>query len=154
MAFLVAVGAVTLAVAPAWSDRVRRTVEARPGASLLAGVFGLAALFGLVPVAVMTIIGIPLVPLVLAAILLGWMMSYLLGVYAVSLRLAHAFGMGDPAGLMGRVLVLALGLLVAALLNFVPVLGWLINFFLLLTGAGAIVLVMLRSPVAAPAVSP
>lgn len=153
LTFLVAVGAVTLAMAPVWSDQVRRTVDARPGASLLAGVFGLAALFGLVPVVVMTIIGIPLLPLVLAAILLGWMMSYLLGVYSISLRLTRAFGLGDPAGLFARILVLALGLLVAALLNFVPILGWLLNFFLLLMGAGAIVLVMLRSPIAAPAVS-
>ena len=151
--FLVAVAAVTLAMAPIWSDRVRRTVEARPGASLLAGIFGLAALFGLVPVAVMTIIGIPLLPFVLVAMLLGWMMSYLVGVYAMSLRLARAFGMGDPVGLSARTLVIALGLLVAALLNFVPILGWIFNFFLLLAGAGAIVLVLLRSPVAAPAVS-
>lgn len=154
LGFLVAVGAVTLALAPAWSDRIRRTAEARPGAALLAGVFGLAALFGLVPVAILTLIGIPLLPLVLAAILLGWMMSYLFGVYAMSLRLAHAFGLGEGAGLLPRVLVLALGLLVAAILNFVPILGWMINFCLLLAGAGAIVLVSLRSPVAAPAAVP
>lgn len=153
LAGLLAVGAITLAMAPVWSDRVRQTIDAKSGACLLAGVLGLAALLGLVPVTVMTIIGIPLLPLVFATILLGWMMSYLFGVYALSMRVARVFGISEPVGLSAQILVLALGLLGSTLLNFVPILGWLLNFVPLLLGAGAIVLLGLRSPVAAPAAS-
>lgn len=142
LVFLVVLAAVLLAFAPQRVERMRRAAVQRPGVAILAGFIGLSALFGAVPVMAMTIIGIPLLPFALLAIFLGWMLGYLLGVYGVSLRLAQAFGLAEEAGLLLRVVVLALGLAVAALLNFVPILGWVMNFLLVLLGTGGMALVM------------
>lgn len=144
---LVLVGAATLALAPVWSGQVRRRVAARPGAALLAGVLGVAAMFGLLPVAILSVIGLPLLPLILAAVLFGWMMGYLMGVHTVAFHVARGFGMGESPGLLVQILILTVGLLGMVALNFVPIIGWLANFLILLVGAGGIVLTFFRSPI-------
>lgn len=100
------------------------------------GVLGLSALFGLVPVSALTIVGLPLIPLVLLALVLAWTLGYLLGVYSVAMRVVDAFREGTaPQGMAVRVLA---GLVVAVLLNFVPFLGWMLNVAVVLLGLGAI----------------
>ena len=93
--FLTLIGAVLLAVIPGTVEAARERASNRAGMSLLAGFFGLAMLIGLVPVSGMTIIGIPFIPIAVLLIAAVWIVSYLLGVYAISLRIAGAFRHGS-----------------------------------------------------------
>ncbi|WP_422072995.1 hypothetical protein [Tranquillimonas rosea] len=139
LGFLLVLGTVLIAFMPVTVQALRQRAAGRPGLSLLMGVLGLSALFGLVPVSALTIVGLPLIPLVLLALVLAWTLGYLLGVYSVAMRVVDAFREGTaPQGMAVRVLALLAGLVVAVLLNFVPFLGWMLNVAVVLLGLGAI----------------
>jgi hypothetical protein len=135
--FFVLIAAVALALAPARIEAMRTEALARPWLALLAGVLGFATVLGLVPIAVMTIVGLPLLPVILLLGLLLWIAGYALGVYVVVLRVWTAMGGAEP-GMASRLAVFAAGLLVVALLNAVPFAGWALNFTLVLFGIGAL----------------
>lgn len=135
--FFVVVGAIALGLAPDRIAALRRAAEDRPGKTVLAGVLALAMVFGLVPVSLMTVVGLPLVPVLILALIAIWMLGYALGVFVLSLRVWRGFGGTEPA-VPGQLAVFAAGILIAALLNAVPVLGWILNFTLVLFGIGAL----------------
>jgi cytoskeletal protein CcmA (bactofilin family) len=135
--FFVVLAAAALALAPERIEAMRREALARPWLALLGGVLGLATVLGLAPVAVMTVVGLPLLPAILLLALLLWILGYALGVYTVALRIWTGMGGAEPA-IAGRLAVFAAGLLVAALLNVIPFAGWALNFTLVLFGIGAI----------------
>lgn len=158
IAFLVFVAAVAHAFAPRTTEQLRTQAVEHPSRSILLGGLGLSMLFGLVPVSALSIIGIPLIPIVILLIMVGWIAGYLLGVYAVSWRVSSAFSWA-PANLSGQLLVLTFGLILFALLNFIPVLGWLANLVVIFLGLGALVqrgatVVSERSDMREPAVEP
>ncbi len=138
LAFFIVVGAIFLAFAPNAVESLRQRTLARPGLTLLTGVIGLSMLFGLVPISAMTLIGLPLVPIAILAIIVVWTLGYILGAYVVALRILTAFGTGPEPKSLGRLVALAVGVTVIAVLNFIPVIGWLANFGLVLLGIGAI----------------
>ncbi|APX23648.1 MULTISPECIES: hypothetical protein [Salipiger] len=140
LVFLIALSAILLAFAGATVERLRKAVEARPGVAALAGLGGLSALFGMVPVAALTLLGIPFVPFALVLVVVGWTLGYLLGLHVVTMRLLASFGKGGTPGLAAQLAVLSLGLVVAALLNFVPFLGWFVNVVLVVLGVGGMTL--------------
>ncbi len=142
LGFLALVGAAFLAFLPGPVESLRQAALARPGRCLLSGFLGLACLFGLVPVSAMTILGLPLVPFVLLATLVLWTLAYLLAAYVLALRLLAALGGPVNPGTLGRVGALAAGVVVMALLNFIPFLGWIVNLALVLWGLGAMVLMV------------
>jgi len=78
----------------------------------------------------------------LLAILVLWTLAYLLAAYALALRLVLALGSPADPGIRGRIGALVAGVLVVALLNFIPFLGWMVNFALVLWGLGAMVLML------------
>ncbi len=135
--FLVLLGGAMLALAPQRCAALRHTGTQRPARMVLLGVLGLATLLGLVPVAAMTVIGLPFVPIVLLAILVIWTLGYTFAAYVVALRLYQAFGGREEPGLAGQIVLLGSAVLVFSLMNFVPVLGWMGNFLLVLFGIGA-----------------
>lgn len=143
LVFLLVVAAVLIGFAPSTVERCRAAALARPGRSLLAGFLVLAMLIGLVPVSAVTIIGIPLIPVVILAIVAAWILAYLLGAYAIALRLATAL-FAPVRGNAERIAALAAGLVVLAILNFIPVLGWLINLAIMLYGLGAIAIAAMQ----------
>jgi cytoskeletal protein CcmA (bactofilin family) len=141
--FFVALAAVALALIPERVEAMRQEALARPGVALLGGVVGLATVFGLVPVAAMTIVGIPLLPVILLAALILWTLGYAFGVYVVALRAWTMMGGAEPA-MAGRLAIYAAGILVVALLNVVPFAGWALNFTLVLFGIGALAVPVYR----------
>lgn len=138
LGFFLVIGIFFLTVLPDRVEALRARIIARPGLALLMGVLGLSVLFGLVPVTAMTIIGLPFLPFVILAIIVYWTLGYLLGAYAVAMRVLDAFrrAAGEP-GLAWRLGALIVGICFIALLNFVPFLGWLANLALVLLGIGA-----------------
>lgn len=135
--FFVVLAAVALALVPERIEAMRREALARPWLALLGGVLGLATVFGLVPISVMTIVGIPLLPVILLVGLLLWIAGYAVGIYVIALRIWTGLGGAEPT-LPGRLAVFAAGLIVVALLNGVPFAGWALNFTIVLFGIGAI----------------
>lgn len=138
LAFFIILGAIFLAFMPRHVQRLREQTLARPGLTLLSGVIGLSILFGLVPISAMTIIGIPMVPVVLLAIVVFWILGYVLGAYVLAMRFWQSFGPDRDPSMTTRLIVLAAGVTVAALLNFIPFVGWIVNFALVLLGIGAL----------------
>lgn len=135
--FLLLLAAVFLSFAPKQVDRLRLRVTRQPLQTFLLGVIGLSALFGMVPVAAFTVIGLPFIPFALLLIVVAWTLGYLLAAYAVARRMLQAFdGPADPT-IAVKLVAVAFAILVVAILNFVPFLGWVVNYTLVLLGVGA-----------------
>ena len=137
LAFFIVLGAIFLAFMPKQVQRLREATLAQPGLTLLSGVIGLSILFGLVPISGMTLVGIPLIPILILAIVAIWTLGYLLGAYIAAMRFWKSFGTEAEPTMMTRLIVLAAGVTFVTLLNFIPVVGWLVNFALVLLGVGA-----------------
>ena len=153
LAFLLALGAAALALMPARIEALRARAAGRPWLVLLLGILGLSALIGLIPVSAATLIGLPLVPIAILALILLWTLGYLLGGYVVAMALLDGLRReAAPHGMAMRLGALALALLIAAMLNFVPILGWMANLVLGFLGIGAMVLAAGErlAPAAAP----
>lgn len=139
LVFALVVGALGLMIVPDRVETARAAGAARPGRALWMGALVLAALMGTVPVLGLSLVGLPLVPVAMVAIILAWLAGYLLGVYQVAARAAVAFGFA-PVHVWQRIALVSAGVALGAVLNFIPVLGWLVNFGVLLLGLGAITL--------------
>ncbi|RVT82181.1 hypothetical protein DXV76_17035 [Rhodobacteraceae bacterium CCMM004] len=136
LAFFVVLGAICLTFLPGPVRQMRRSMAARPGLTFLEGIIALSMLFGLVPIVALTVVGLPFLPIVLLAILVAWVLGYALGAYAVAMRVWHAFG-GDPdPSRLARLAALALAIVTVAVLNFIPFVGWVANYTLVLLGIG------------------
>ena len=138
LVLFILIGAVFLSLAPGTVRTLRREADARPGMVILTGVIGLSILFGFIPVSMISIVGLLLFPILLLLLVAAWTLGYILGAYVVTMRVMRAFGGEDAPTMYVRLLALATGVTVAALLNFIPVFGWLANFALVLLGIGAI----------------
>ncbi|AZN71894.1 hypothetical protein D5400_11975 [Georhizobium profundi] len=137
IAFLVLVAAIAHAFAPRTTDTLRAQTVRHPFRSILLGGLGLSMLIGLIPVSAMTLVGIPLIPIVVLSILVVWVVGYLLGVHALTWSIAHAFS-SAPTRPLGQLFRLTIGLICLALLNFIPFLGWLANLTVIFLGLGAL----------------
>lgn len=135
--FLIGVGALALALAPGRVEDLRDHALSRPWQTLFIGIAGLAILIGLIPITAMTLLGIPLVPFVVAALALLWILGYVLGAYSAAWRVKVAFG-NPPDTLTARISVLAAGLAALSLINFVPFVGWIANLAAVFLGLGSI----------------
>ena len=135
--FFVLLGAMALGFAPKQVSWLRKSIGAAPGRTLLQGVIGLSMLFGAVPVTAMTIVGIPFVPIAILCIVLVWTLAYALGAYAVAMRLWVGLGGALDPAIATRLGVFAAAIIAVALLNFIPFVGWVANYTLVLLGVGA-----------------
>lgn len=114
----------------------------KPITSFALGVMGLAGFVGLIPVIAITLLGLPLVPIAVAVLILAVLIGYIAGTWFLATRVLDAFGF-DYLGFGHRVVALAVGLIGAALLSLLPVLGWFIQLVFLFYGLGGIVLAAL-----------
>jgi cytoskeletal protein CcmA (bactofilin family) len=140
--FFVLIGGLFLTFAPKQVRHLRHRINARPGMALLTGVIGLSVLFGLVPVIAMTVVGIPLVPMVLLVAVAAWILGYILGAYVLAMRALQGLGGAEDPEIWMRLLALVIGVMAMAILNFIPFLGWMANFALVLLGIGGMTTVI------------
>ncbi|MEM1429332.1 MAG: polymer-forming cytoskeletal protein [Pseudomonadota bacterium] len=145
LGLFVLLGAVLLALAPNTVRRLRRTADARPGMVILTGAIGLSILFGSLLIGALSVVGLPLLPIIVLLIVLVWLLGYLLGAYVLAMRVLRGLGTEESPGMAMRLLALAIGVTLVALLNFIPVLGWMANFALVLLGVGAITTALFES---------
>jgi len=135
--FFVAIGALFLTLMPKRVSVLRHQITDEPGRTFLIGILGLSVLFGLVPITALTIIGIPFVPFAIFLILLAWTLGYILAAYAIAMRVLVAFNGPDDPSMLVRLVVMAAAVCVVGALNFVPIVGWVVNYSLVLLGVGA-----------------
>lgn len=135
--FFVLLGALMLGFMPKRLERMRQAISDTPGQTILLGVIGLSILFGLVPITGLTIVGLPFVPIAILGIVVCWTLGYALGAYSVAMRVWTAFGGADAPANGPRLLVFAGAITFIALLNFIPFVGWVANYTLVLLGIGA-----------------
>ncbi len=117
-------------------------VERHPG---LAAAVGVAAFIAVVPVAILLIlslIGIPLIALEVAALLAGvW-----LGTGAIALLVGRRLcELVVPRVTPSPLVALVLGLVVVSAAEIVPIIGWAVTALIWLVGMGATVLAFIRS---------
>lgn len=148
LGLFIIIGAIFLSLAPGTIRRLRRHADARPGMVVLTGAIGLSVLFGAIPVSALSIVGLPLVPILLLLILAVWTLGYILGAYVFAMRVLRGFGAAESPNIAMRLVALAVGVTFAALLNFIPVIGWMANFVLVLLGVGAITTALFNTFVA------
>jgi len=135
--FFVAIGALFLTLMPKRVSALRHQITDAPGRTFLLGILGLSVLFGLVPITALTLIGLPFVPFAIFLILLAWTLGYILAAYAVAMRVLVAFDGPDDPSMLVRLAVMAAAVCVVGALNFVPFVGWVVNYSLVLLGVGA-----------------
>jgi len=138
IAFLIAMGAVLLSFAPRWMEDSKDEALHAPVKIAALGVLALSLVVGLVPVSGMTLIGIPLIPLAIFAAMGLWVLGYIVGAYAIGAKLGPANTGSQAIG--GKLAVLAVTLIVLALINFIPIIGWLINLMVLFLGLGSMLM--------------
>lgn len=137
LGFFVILGAIFLTFLPKQVEGMRKSISDKPGQIFLIGIIGLSILFGMGPITALTIIGIPLLPIVVLAIILAWTLGYMLGAYYVSERMLVGFWGATNASKAVRLAAFAIIICVVALLNFIPFVGWVANYTLVLLGLGA-----------------
>jgi len=151
--FFVVLGALMLGLVPSRLERMRENIANAPGQSLLLGVIGLSVLFGMVPITALTIVGLPFAPIVFLAIVVAWTLGYALGAYSVAMRVWSGFGGEDAPGNMTRLLVFAAAIIIIALLNFIPFVGWVANYTLVLLGIGAMTNALFQDLIGNPGIA-
>ena len=134
--FLLIVSAVFLAFAPESIARMKNRASEHAWRSIFYGFLGISTLFGAILVSILTIVGIPLAPFVLLALIVVWTLGYLLGVYVIAARIWHSFEIASDA-VFSNLLVLASGLIAMVVVNFIPFFGWLLNLGVMFFGVGA-----------------
>lgn len=135
--FLLLLAAIFLSFVPERVEKMRRRVTRQPLQTFLLGVIGLSALFGMVPVTALTVIGLPFVPVALLLIIVAWTLGYLLAAYAIARRVWVAFDGSDDPSILTKLAIVGLAIVVVAVLNFIPFVGWVVNYTLVLLGVGA-----------------
>lgn len=140
---LILVGVLFLGLAPRTVERLRADAERHVWRSLGYGLIGLSTLLGLVPLAIITIVGLPLIPVILLLVAFLAVFAYLLGAYVFAHRVFRSFGAGH-ATMAARLRTFVIGLLILLLLNVVPIIGWLINALAALVGFGALEMRLIR----------
>ena len=151
--FFLVLGALMLGFMPKRLSQMRRSIAAAPGQTILLGVIGLSMLFGMVPILALTIVGLPFVPIVLLAIVVVWTLGYALGAYSVAMRLWAGLGGSPDPSSAARLLVLAAAFIGVALLNFIPFVGWVVNYTLVLLGIGAMTNVLFQRLIGNPGIA-
>jgi len=129
--------------------RTREVMSTHPWRNLLLGLLVTGGLFGSVAVLAVSLIGIPLIPLVVILIPFAILAGYFTTAHAIGSRLlkrAH-----ENTSALAAFGAIALGLLVLLLLQLIPILGWVISVLAVIIGLGALFAMWLAPRVAQPA---
>ena|GEM_PF-4339443 len=72
----------------------------------------------------------------------AWILGYILGAYVLAMRALQGLGGAEDPEIWMRLLALVIGVMAMAILNFIPFLGWMVNFALVLLGIGGMTTVI------------
>ena len=130
----------------------RETMTAHPWHNLLFGLIVTGGLFGSIVVLAMSIIGIPLIPLMVILIPFALLAGYFTTAHAIGSKLLHRTP-GPTSGFAAFGAIL-LGTLVLLALQIIPLLGWVITVLAVIIGLGAWFGTWLAPPKPAATITP
>ncbi len=116
-------------------------VEQRPGLSAGAGVISLIAVFPILVMLLISVIGIPLIVLEIAALFTGIWIGYAAVAMLIGRRLHELV---RPHTTPSPLAALVLGLIVVSAAQMLPVVGWAVSVLVVVVGLGATVLGFFR----------
>lgn len=140
----VLLAALFAAVAPGPLTRAHDQAVRRPWLNLLLGIIATSAIFGSILVLVLSIVGIPLAPLVVVLAPLVLAAGYLTAAFTVgrlSLDLARVRRL---EGRLGVFVAMVTGVILLAVLRLIPIFGWLVLVAAVVVGLGAWFSLLLR----------
>ena len=116
-------------------------VEQRPGLSAVAGVIALIAVLPIFVMLLLSVIGIPLIVLEIAAVLAGIWIGYAAVAMLIGRRLHELV---RPHATPSPLAALIFGLIVVSAAQMLPVVGWAVSALVLVVGLGAAILGFFR----------
>ncbi|MFB6174379.1 MAG: polymer-forming cytoskeletal protein [Candidatus Nanohalobium sp.] len=125
------VGAVIIAILPGYTSRVSETVREEPGLTFIKGLIALIAIPVIAIIAAITIVGIPVAVLTLLAYATILWIATILGPYGIGQEI---IGEGS------KWISLILGLAIFEILGLIPVIGWILQALIAITGLGAMLM--------------
>jgi hypothetical protein len=143
-AILALIAAIVASLAPEGLERLRAITGAGPFRTFGIGFLTLAALIGASVLAVLTLIGILVAPLLAAAAMVLALLGYVIGVYLVGLAAWDRIGQLPPDSFGERLLAALIGAALVGLVALVPFFGWIVLLVLAVTGLGALSAAVLR----------
>ena len=114
----------------------RAVIAARPWRDLLLGVIATSALFGSILVLAVSLIGIPLIPVVIVLMPFVILAGYLTTAHAIGAILIRRARLLPGSG-WAAFGAIVLGVLILSLISAIPVLGWVIAVLAVIIGVGA-----------------
>jgi cytoskeletal protein CcmA (bactofilin family) len=136
--FLLVIGAIFALLFPRVLMRAQTKFSERPWACLFLGFATTSALFGAILVFATSIIGIPLVPLLLLALPFALAAGYLTSAYLLGHRVLKLFRFESDAGRLSTLFAVLAGIIVLLIVGLVPILGWVIVVLATVLGIGAL----------------
>lgn len=124
-------------------DAHERVVE-RPWLNLLLGVIVTSGVFGSILVLAVSIIGIPLIPVVILLAPVALLVGYLTAAYAVGRLSLDLARVRRREGWLGAFAPMAAGVALLAILRLIPIFGWVVLILAIVVGLGAWFSVLFR----------
>ncbi|CUH78653.1 hypothetical protein [Tropicibacter naphthalenivorans] len=137
-------GALLAVIWPHGVAEMRRSVLGTPGRALATGFVTVSAVIGSTILLAMTLFGLFVAPVSILALIVLWVLGYIVGTYAAGVWVLGWFGGGEPMTNGERAMAAGIGALGVGLLSLIPVVGWLLLLVLSTMGAGAVALRILR----------
>ncbi|MGI6036747.1 MAG: bactofilin family protein [Limnochordia bacterium] len=126
----IALALIVTALFPKAMHNISYALEVQPGRCALLGFLGLAAVMPATILLILTIIGIPLVFLLISGLFLAWVIGYL----AIALFIGSRITGEAQVAPMAQILI---GIILLNLLRYVPILGWFGGILIGIFGIGA-----------------
>jgi hypothetical protein len=118
-------------------------VETHPGLSAVVGTLAIVAVIPLAILLALSIVGIPLIVLEIAAVFAGVWIGQGAVALLVGRRLAE---LARPSATPSPLMAMILGLAVVSAAEIVPLVGWAVTALISLIGLGAAILTLIREP--------
>ncbi|MCB6180135.1 hypothetical protein LHP98_18625 [Rhodobacter sp. Har01] len=132
------IAAMVIAIAPQAVQNWRMLALAHPGRAIWSGFLVTSALAGSGFVLMLTLVGVFLLPVMLALTVMAIFAGYALGSYVLGVALWLGAGRSMPAGLPGKFALACLGAFLAGLAWLVPIAGWFFVLGLTMLGIGTL----------------
>jgi len=136
--FFLVIGAIFALLFPRMLMRAQTKFSERPWVCLFLGFATTSALFGAILVFAMSIIGIPLIPLLLFALPFALAAGYLTSAYLLGHHVLKLFRFESDASRLSTVFAVFSGIVVLLIIGLIPILGWVIVVLATVLGIGAL----------------
>ena len=141
--FFIVVGAIFALVFPRILMRAQAKFSERPWVCLLIGFAATSALLGAIVVFAASIIGIPLVPLILLALPFALLAGYFTSAYLLGHRVLRLFRVEADSGRLATLGAVLAGIVILLIIGLIPMLGWVIVVLATVLGIGALCALLL-----------